>query len=475
MARFDFGLSSAVGCFWRVLSCLLLWTTTLVRALGGYFPPALRWRNDNRSTSAGAERSETSCPVWWFWRVLYFLRFWLSKFVRALSKHIPPALHWRKDDRSNTAEPEMSHKLMSERGNGENSEGFLQESPQVSEDKTDQEGQHDAEGETTSAGLVRQLDKEKHGWSQGEGIGFDRQESYRVETTDEFYCDYDSTWETEECENDPPKFTQRPQAPKSYKFRRFENAAKDMHNYRHNYPNQKWSQSWNSPVTDTQPNLNFYLGKIPSLPDAVRISDFHNDWYGSYDKLEDVHTFIQWLFPLPEPGVNYKATPLTSQEIKDFCNSATAQANLLKSYKLMLDFYGIYLRDETTGEVKRAPNWRDRFRNLNCHTHNNLRITRILKCLGILGFPHYQAPLVHFFLNETLVHGELQNVRESALNYFLFAVLDKEKRRDLIKFAFKNYKHDEFVWCPKSIQEIWSHQSESEPQRGINGGYQSEQ
>lgn len=38
---------------------------------------------------------------------------------------------------------------------------------------------------------------------------------------------------------------------------------------------------------------------------------------------------------------------------------------LLKSYKIMLDFYGIELANEETGEVKRAGNWEERFENLN--------------------------------------------------------------------------------------------------------------
>ncbi len=51
--------------------------------------------------------------------------------------------------------------------------------------------------------------------------------------------------------------------------------------------------------------------------------------------------------------------------LQGFLNSGTAKKNLLESYKLMLDFYGIHLVDEKTGEVKRALNWRDRFNNLN--------------------------------------------------------------------------------------------------------------
>lgn len=86
--------------------------------------------------------------------------------------------------------------------------------------------------------------------------------------------------------------------------------------------------------------------------------------------------------------------------------------------------------------------------------HNNLRITRILKSLGELGFEHYQAPLVHFFLEETLVKKNLSSVKRSVLDYFLFAVLDKQKRKELVRFAYLHFEpKDKFVWCPKKIQK----------------------
>uniref|UniRef100_A0A669EYC4 Opioid growth factor receptor (OGFr) conserved domain-containing protein n=1 Tax=Oreochromis niloticus TaxID=8128 RepID=A0A669EYC4_ORENI len=148
--------------------------------------------------------------------------------------------------------------------------------------------------------------------------------------------------------------------------------------------------------------------------------------------------------------------------LQDFLNHSIAKENLLKSYKLMLDFYGIVLCDEKTGEVRRAEHWEERFHNLNSHTHNNLCITRILKCLGNLGYPHYQAPLVYFFLEETLVNGQLPNIRDSVLSYFLFAVLNKTQCRNLIKYAYLNYEpKDEFVWCPKKIKKLWSMQSKA--------------
>lgn len=364
------------------------------------------------------------------------------------------ALDWRRDPGKSRVDPEFSD---------DDDDEPVGHCGTVTVEQPYCEGQNDVVTAEEAEGSDRESDGELAGCETDEEEEFES-ENFRVKTTDEFYCCYDSTWETEENYDGIVKRPSRPAASSyHYKFRRFENAARDMHNYRHDYPSQIRLQSWKRPVSDDKPNLKFYLGQKPSIPDGVYIDSFHDEWFGDYDALEYIHTYIQWLFPLQEPGMNNEASPLTKEEIKAFLNNSTAKENLLKSYKLMLDFYGIQLCNEETGEVKRSPNWRNRFNNLNTHTHNNLRITRILKCQGTLGYPHYQAPLVHFFLEETLVNGELPNVKDSVLNYFVFAVLDKKQRRSLIKFAYLNYdRKDEFVWCPKKIQQEWSRLSESQ-------------
>lgn len=84
------------------------------------------------------------------------------------------------------------------------------------------------------------------------------------------------------------------------------------------------------------------------------------------------------------------------------------------------------------------------------HSHNNLRITRILKSLGELGLERYQAPLVRFFLEETLVRGQLPGVRQSALDYFLFTVRCARQRRALLRFAWEHFRpRSGFVWAPR--------------------------
>lgn len=83
------------------------------------------------------------------------------------------------------------------------------------------------------------------------------------------------------------------------------------------------------------------------------------------------------------------------------------------------------------------------------HSHNNLRITRILKSLGELGLERYQAPLARFFLEETLVRGELPAVRQSALDYFVFSVRCARQRRRLLRFAWEHFRpRRKFVWGP---------------------------
>ncbi|KAG7229636.1 hypothetical protein INR49_012680 [Caranx melampygus] len=387
----------------------------------------------------------------WLWRLTR--GFFMCVFTRVrhtIARLVRSAIGWREEPSGQT-EPEVED----------------QTQPQTSDPKNRVE---DPQGprETSSDPQVEEAEEAE----EGEG-GFDSGK-YRVETSDELYCGYDSTWETEEDQDRSRRRCRRPGASRhQYKFSRFENAARDMQNYRHNYPLQIRQRSWIQGSGEMS-NLNFYLGQRPSVPDDLYIHDFHNEWKGNYSQLESVHTFIQWLFPLQEPGMNYEASTLTKEEIEEFCKSSIAKENLLKSYELMLDFYGIKLYDKETGAVKKASNWRQRFSNLNSRTHNNLRITRILKCLGTLGYPHYQAPLVHFFLEETLVHGELPNVKESVLNYFLFAVLDKNQRRELIKYAYLNYEpKDEFVWCPRKIQMLWSQVSGTEIEGEVKGRRES--
>ncbi|XP_061908305.1 opioid growth factor receptor-like, partial [Entelurus aequoreus] len=285
----------------------------------------------------------------------------------------------------------------------------------------------------------------------------------RVKTAimeDDCVCAYDSTWDTESDGEDQAADGQHRRSSRDknksgwtseswHHTPRNMRAAKDMQIYRRGYPNladEEYSE-------DKMKNLQFYLNKFPSSPDNVYIESFLKEWKNDYKKLESVHSYIQWLFPLREPGVNYMASELTKKEIEAFKGNDDAKKRLVESYELMLGFYGVRLVNKETGEVTRADNWKERFRNLEQNMHNNMRITRILKSLGELGFEHYQAPLVRFFLEETLVKKNLTSVKHSVLDYFLFAILDKQQRQELVSYAYLHFEpKDTFVWCPRKIQ-----------------------
>ncbi|KAM5135034.1 opioid growth factor receptor-like [Mantella aurantiaca] len=203
-------------------------------------------------------------------------------------------------------------------------------------------------------------------------------------------------------------------------------------------------------------------------PDGLYIDDLLSNWKYQYDILEENHNYIQWLFPLREVGRNSYATPLHEQEIEMMKNDEDVKRRLREAYKFMLQFYGLQLLDENSGIVGRAENWQKRYWNLDRHSHNNLRITRILKCLGDLGYEHYQGPLIKFFLEETLCYGNLQHVKKSVLDYFLFSVRDKNKRKTLVRFAWENYEpKDQFIWGPV---EVLRNDQRIRSKRTLDGG-----
>ena len=83
--------------------------------------------------------------------------------------------------------------------------------------------------------------------------------------------------------------------------------------------------------------------------------------------LEQVHDFIQWLFPLPEPsGAAPDAPVLTPDETRAIQDSVMAQCALAAATDRMEAFYRSY------------PGW------LRPHDHNHLRITRIIRSLRLL-------------------------------------------------------------------------------------------
>lgn len=106
------------------------------------------------------------------------------------------------------------------------------------------------------------------------------------------------------------------------------------------------------------------------------------------DDLEDIHDFIQWLFPLPErSGANPGAPTLDAAAIAAFRATPVMRERLHQALDRMLAFYGLmWDQQAVTPTIVRAPNFSQRADNwLRPMNHNHLRITRILRSTLLLG------------------------------------------------------------------------------------------
>lgn len=106
------------------------------------------------------------------------------------------------------------------------------------------------------------------------------------------------------------------------------------------------------------------------------------------ERIEAIHNFIQWLFPLPEPsGANPHAPILDPTTLRIFHASVAMQDRLRQSFQRMLRFYGFRQASAPAGiTIDRAPDFAARAQNwLWPMNHNHLRLTRILRSTLLLG------------------------------------------------------------------------------------------
>eukprot|EP00178_Gracilaria_changii_P022451 TRINITY_DN6666_c0_g1_i1.p1 TRINITY_DN6666_c0_g1~~TRINITY_DN6666_c0_g1_i1.p1 ORF type:complete len:303 (+),score=59.38 TRINITY_DN6666_c0_g1_i1:43-951(+) len=206
------------------------------------------------------------------------------------------------------------------------------------------------------------------------------------------------------------------------------NATEDAKRYREGYPGKRDNPNVNQ-------NYRFYNGEIKSVPDGDTIDNIHTKWWGEYGLLEAHHGYVQWLFPIREDGLNYQAEQLQLHEAKKMMADPKIIKRCLKSYALMLDFYGMDLVNEKTGEIQRTGNYKSRYRNLNSSFHNYLRITRILKFLGEIGQEHLKKPFVKFIADEIFHNGELKNTYESLYRYWIPVLRNDNEREEMLQYC----------------------------------------
>ena len=99
------------------------------------------------------------------------------------------------------------------------------------------------------------------------------------------------------------------------------------------------------------------------------------------------HGYIQWLFPIRTKGLNYNSQPLKKhelevisliicipytlittviylQELKNHKNKQNVRKALIKSFQMMLDFYGMKIKNMKTVELERTKIFKERYKNL---------------------------------------------------------------------------------------------------------------
>lgn len=194
-------------------------------------------------------------------------------------------------------------------------------------------------------------------------------------------------------------------------------------------------------------------------------------------QLESSHNYIQMLFPLPEGSMfNWDAPVIDLAVMQAFRSRSELRQQLRRSFERMLKFYGFSLSttlendsekdaifgatqtdvntdspinaDASASGVKttpkestfppgshknitvsnplpchifRAPNWRKQFQNwAGLFDHNHLRLTRILRCLRVLGL---QKECQAFFKAlEHAFHDPETRISEKSMGFWRLAV-----------------------------------------------------
>jgi hypothetical protein len=181
-------------------------------------------------------------------------------------------------------------------------------------------------------------------------------------------------------------------------------------------------------------NVLFFRNELESQPRGDLIVNIHTTWWGDYEKLEKKHDYIQWLFPLRTQGLNSYSQELQYHEIIELKTDKSAKDYLKRSYEMMLDFYGMKLKSPDSTEVTRAENYKDRYTNLINRRHNNLRIARILQCLGDFELHDLQLGWINFFIKEVFGGKKrLISCGDSLTAYWVQAIKTDSDRERAIK------------------------------------------
>jgi hypothetical protein len=171
-------------------------------------------------------------------------------------------------------------------------------------------------------------------------------------------------------------------------------------------------------------------------------------WFAKFEFLEENNNYMEWLFPIfGSAGINPHTKPLTLDEAEAIRNSIVCSIRFVKSYKLMLNFFGMRLEDEITGKVVRDEKiWQARYCHMNTISNNSNKISRILKCMGQLGFERYQKSFVNHIREEIEEHGLLGNLKDPLKNFWMVYLRQGSEGGKLESVFFEHAQSDSDVY-----------------------------
>ncbi|MCO7226411.1 opioid growth factor receptor-related protein [Pleionea sp. CnH1-48] len=148
-------------------------------------------------------------------------------------------------------------------------------------------------------------------------------------------------------------------------------------------------------MSSEQQWLDFYLHKGSDNQQRLLL----DIWTMTFEELESTHDYIQWLFPTTEPSPINPHAPLVTESLRQKIQEAPEiRANLLRSYDTMAAFWGFYRDDDE--QLYASPHIETQSKRWCCqHNHNQLRITRMLKCLTLAGFGNLAFQTSTFLLS----------------------------------------------------------------------------
>ena len=132
-----------------------------------------------------------------------------------------------------------------------------------------------------------------------------------------------------------------------------------------------------------------------------------------HNRMEYIHDFIQWMFPLPTPSAHNPSAPiLNDDDVIAFHQQPQLQHNLQTSFIAFLHFLGLAYQEGQVVEIG-ASTRRDHL--FKIPNHNWLRITRVLLSLKTLGLDNESRA---FFAYLQIVHQREPAITPATFSYW---------------------------------------------------------